>query len=96
VPDLCLPTAAQSADLTQATIVITDANGVDHVLPVFPSGNFHSDHQGSNPIVFPIQAKVVYMGKERQMLMMQTTGDCNSCHTNHGANNAPGRITLPE
>jgi predicted CXXCH cytochrome family protein len=26
---------------------------------------------------------------------MQTTGDCNSCHTQSGANGAPGRILLP-
>jgi hypothetical protein len=38
---------------------------------------------------------VTYMGRERAMVTMQTSGDCNSCHTQNGANAAPGRIVLP-
>jgi len=41
------------------------------------------------------RAKVVYQGRERIMTVAQTIGDCNSCHTQYGANNAPGRILLP-
>jgi len=29
------------------------------------------------------------------MTAPQTSGDCNGCHTQTGANGAPGRITLP-
>jgi len=29
------------------------------------------------------------------MLTPLMTGDCNSCHTETGTNNAPGRIMLP-
>jgi hypothetical protein len=46
-------------------------------------------------VMFPYSAKVSYMGRERAMAAMQTTGDCNSCHTQGGANSAPGRILLP-
>jgi hypothetical protein len=43
----------------------------------------------------PYKAKVTYMGRERAMVAAQTSGDCNSCHTQNGANSAPGRILLP-
>jgi hypothetical protein len=33
--------------------------------------------------------------KERAMVAAQTTGICNSCHTQDGTNLAPGRITVP-
>jgi hypothetical protein len=29
------------------------------------------------------------------MAAAQTVGDCNSCHTENGAQGAPGRIYLP-
>jgi hypothetical protein len=43
----------------------------------------------------PFQAKITYMGRERVMATAQTSGDCNSCHTQAGAMSAPGRIILP-
>ena len=43
----------------------------------------------------PFTAKVTYQGRERAMTAPQTSGDCNGCHTQAGANGAPGRITLP-
>ena len=43
----------------------------------------------------PFKAKVTYMGRERAMAATQTSGDCNACHTQNGANSAPGRILLP-
>ena len=29
------------------------------------------------------------------MVAAQSNGSCNGCHTQNGANGAPGRITLP-
>ena len=41
-------------------------------------------------------AKVVNAaGIERVMVSTLTAGDCNLCHTQNGASNAPGRVTLP-
>jgi hypothetical protein len=91
VPDSCLPTSAQSADLTKAQVVITDKNNQTLTLAVNTSGNFYS----LQTIAFPFTAKVVYQGKQRAMATPQSTGDCNTCHTNAGSNNAPGRIALP-
>jgi hypothetical protein len=88
-PDMCLggTGAAQGA-----SIVVTDANGVAHTLRAGSSGNFSY----SSSIAMPYKAKVVGAnGKERAMAAAQTNGDCNSCHTQRGANGAPGRIFAP-
>ena len=54
-------------------------------------GNF--SYRGT--VAKPYTAKVTYMGKERIMVTAQTSGDCNSCHTQTGVNSAPGRIITP-
>jgi hypothetical protein len=79
-------------------VIITDANGKQTSLGVNSVGNFYSyaPSEGGPDIAFPIHAKVVENGgKQRAMVDSQTTGDCNSCHTQDGANGAPGRITVP-
>ena len=80
-----------------AEVDVTDANG--NVIPI-GAGQFGTTNASGNfyyegPVAFPITAKVVFNGKERAMKQSVTTGDCNSCHTWDGANNAPGRILLP-
>jgi hypothetical protein len=77
---------------TGVTIVITDANGAETTLQPNSVGNFYT----SITIKTPFHAKVVENGKERAMTAAQTSGSCNACHTQAGANGAPGRITLPE
>ena len=79
-----------------STVIITDANGQDHSLPVNTVGNFsHSDLLGFQKFAVPYHAKVVFNGKERAMTAAQTVGNCDSCHTEAGTNMAPGRIMLP-
>jgi hypothetical protein len=85
------PTLCEGANVAGATVVITDANNKTLTLSVNSVGNFYS----SSPVAMPIHAKVVANGAERAMIAAQTTGDCNSCHTESGANSAPGRIMLP-
>jgi len=86
-PDLCY--GADGAD--GARIVITGADGQTITLMPVPSGNFHLRTR----VATPFTAKVTYMGRERAMTVAQPSGHCNSCHTESGANGAPGRITLP-
>lgn len=74
-----------------AKVVITDANGKVTTLTTNTAGNFYA----TAAIAMPFTAKVTFNGKERAMVASQTDGNCNSCHTQNGANNAPGRITLP-
>ncbi|HWA74001.1 MAG TPA: hypothetical protein VG937_16780 [Polyangiaceae bacterium] len=74
------------------TIVITDSKGTAHNITVNSVGNFN--FTGSLPT--PYTAKVTTTaGASRAMLAPQTSGDCNSCHTEKGANGAPGRIVVP-
>jgi mono/diheme cytochrome c family protein len=83
-PDLCNGTGA-------AQVIITDANGNTLTLTPNSAGNFSSRAS----LALPYHAQVVANGKTRAMSAAQSSGDCNSCHTQNGANGAPGRITLP-
>jgi hypothetical protein len=86
-PDLCNGAPSSSG----AQVVITGADG--RVLTLAPNraGNFYSE----TAVAGPYQAKIVTAAGERAMTAQQTSGDCNSCHTQAGANGAPGRIMLP-
>jgi hypothetical protein len=85
------PTNCNGVNVSGASVVITDAQNNVLTLSVNSAGNFYTTAQ----VAFPFHAKVVYNGAERAMSTAQTTGDCNSCHTESGANSAPGRIMLP-
>jgi hypothetical protein len=93
------PTAHEPDDcngVAGATIVITDAKGAAHTITVNSAGNFyHFDYLGVGAIATPYTAKVVMGTAERPMLTPQTSGDCNSCHTESGTLNAPGRVMTP-
>jgi hypothetical protein len=82
------------APATDAEVVITDAMNQVFVLEVNAVGNFFLEDEDAT-LVPPFTAKVVLGGEERQMFTPQTIGDCNSCHTQDGANGAPGRILAP-
>jgi hypothetical protein len=84
---------ADGSKLNGAVVVITDANGKTYALKVNSGGNFRMD--SSSTFATPYRAKLVVGGMERHMATPQTNGDCNACHTQYGANGAPGRIILP-
>ena len=89
-PDLC------NGVNSGMTVVITDVNNTDHVLQVNAAGNFYNDDAyGFLKIPTPYTAKVVSGSNVRAMISSQTNGDCNSCHTESGAQSAPGRIMAP-
>lgn len=87
-PDDCNGAASSAG----ATVVVTDANGAEHRLTANGAGNFFLE---SRSFPLPYTAKVTYEGRERVMVAEQSDGDCNGCHTESGANHAPGRIFLP-
>jgi len=76
-----------------ATVVITAGRVVN--LAVGPTGNFSLSAETSANLTMPYQAKVVRNGVTRAMGSPQSTGNCNGCHTENGANGAPGRILVP-
>jgi len=92
------PTAHEPADCNgsnsngAAVVIITDAMGAAHQIPVDASGNFMLE---GTAIPLPYTARVQVGTATRSMATAQTNGDCNSCHTATGTNGAPGRIMLP-
>jgi hypothetical protein len=90
------PTAHEPDDCNgyadpSASVIITGADGSTLQLSVNAAGNFYSRRS----VVMPYTAKVVIGDRTREMTTPQTTGDCNSCHTSDGAENAPGRVMAP-
>jgi hypothetical protein len=65
-----------------AQVWVTDATGFIFSGVANRSGNFMLE-------------TVRFQGRERRMLGSQIDGDCNGCHTQDGATDAPGRIVLP-
>jgi hypothetical protein len=88
-PDDCFGGPVPSASMPK--IEVTDAQGKVISLPITMSGNFY--YMGD--VAAPFTAKVIYEGRARAMTSPQTSGDCNTCHTQSGANGALGRIVLP-
>jgi hypothetical protein len=77
---------------TGVRVVITGANGQTLTLTPSAAGNFYSN----TAVGASFTAKVTSTaGGSRSMLTMQTSGDCNGCHTQTGASGAPGRIMAP-
>jgi hypothetical protein len=91
-PDLCFGGAPDKT--TPVIIEITDANSKVISLPAYSAGNFFLN-SGTSSLALPFTAKLRYDGRERAMKSPQQSGDCNSCHTQDGANGAPGRLVLP-
>lgn len=92
-PDDCLG-LDDGAEPAYVEITMADARVVK--LAVNSSGNFvYNAIEGGGPVMFPITARVIQGDKERKMFSPQSSGDCNSCHTEAGASGAPGRIVGP-
>jgi hypothetical protein len=87
-PDNCVGSGAYGAD-----VWVQDATGFIFSAKVNRSGNFMLET--THAFVPPFLARVRFQGRERYMLAGGTDGDCNSCHTQDGTMNAPGRIVLP-
>jgi hypothetical protein len=73
------------------TVVITSHTGQAVTLTPNADGNFTY----SGTLALPYTAVVKVGSTTRAMVAAQQSGDCNSCHTQAGANGAPGRITVP-
>ncbi len=74
-----------------ATVVVTDAANKTVNLTVNSAGNFY---YGST-LKAPFTVSVTSGSKTRAMTAKAPSGDCNSCHTQSGTQNAPGRIMAP-
>lgn len=92
-PDDC--NGVDGVDL-EVRIEVRDGAGQIAMVGVNRVGNFFADG-GDLPHGFapPFQIRLVAGENERRMAGAAPTGDCNTCHTQAGANGAPGRILLP-
>ena len=89
-PDDCV--GATTSSYAGAQVIVVDAHGNEFAMTPNSGGNFMGSPGG---FTMPFTAKVTYQGREIDMTTPQTSGDCNACHTEQGANGAPGRIALP-
>jgi hypothetical protein len=98
------PTAHEPNDCNgkaAVQVILTDAKGQVFTLTANTAGNFacgsraRSGFQACAGFTPPYNAKVVSNGVVRHMVGAQTSGDCNSCHTETGTMSAPGRIMAP-
>ena len=78
-------------DYANTKVEVTDANGTIINLNVNSVGNFYY----SKTVPAPYKVRVVKGTDSMDMMKSPPSGDCNSCHTTDGANNAPGRILSP-
>jgi hypothetical protein len=83
-PDLCL-------GVEGVTVRLTDANGAVIEMQTNASGNFYT----TQAIAMPFTAEIEDAGQVVAMATPQSSGDCASCHTDAGANGAPGRVAAP-
>lgn len=74
-----------------ATIEITGADGKVFNLAANEAGNFYTKES----VATPYTARVLFNGKESKMQTPQSSGACNSCHTQGGSDGAPGRVLSP-
>jgi len=73
------------------TVEITGADLNVTTLTTNSAGNFYSRAS----IAMPYGVKLTSNNGTRIMVAHQSVGACNSCHTQTGANAAPGRIMAP-
>jgi len=88
------PTAHEPTDCngeSAVTVNITDAKGKTATITTTGAGNFHS----ATSLTAPFKVSLTSNGRTRAMSNSAPNGDCNGCHTQAGANGAPGRIVAP-
>lgn len=78
-----------------AKVELLDEQGnVTLTLTPNAAGNFMSSAVVPG-VPLPYRARLVANGLARSMTTKQTDGDCNKCHTEQGAEGAPGRLVWP-
>jgi len=82
---------ASSASAGALSVVITEANGTKHTLPVNSVGNFFYEGTIGKPYLAEVSAGMAV----RAMVHSQSSGDCNGCHTVSGGTNTPGADPAP-
>ena len=74
---------------------VKDASGTVYPLQTNLWGNFYLKQSDAPGFQTPYTVSLTFNGQTRTMASSQTSQGCNSCHTQTGANSAPGRILEP-
>ena len=82
---------ASGASPERVIVEIRGANGMTLRLTPNSVGNFAS----RSTVMLPYTVRVLVGDRERRMNTPQMDGDCNTCHSQAGENDSPGRIILP-
>ncbi len=85
------PDATTGAGLEGASVLVTDADGRTLTLHTNAAGNFYT----AESLTFPVRVEVQKDGIGVAMNQAAPHGDCNGCHGDPPANDAPGRLFLP-
>jgi mono/diheme cytochrome c family protein len=93
-PDGHVPNDCNGVD-AGVSVVVTDKQERTYTLKPNTAGNFYLRRSSSTPFEYPYRIKLVSAEGERVMHTPQTSGDCNACHTEQGAQGAPGRVLAP-
>jgi len=87
--------ADDCAGAPDLTITLTDFDGTEWPMVGNSVGSFWL--APDSPLVMPYTARITdRAGNERVKQVPVDNGDCASCHTEEGANGAPGRLLPPE
>lgn len=85
------PTDCNAANPAGVQVQITGMDGKIFLLHANRVGTFVLRER----VALPYKARVLSQGRVREMKSAQSSGDCNSCHTQSGTAGAPGRVLLP-
>lgn len=91
--DECNGNAGDPSTGRKTWVEVTDATDRPFIIEPNRSGNFYTTH----PFRLPLRRVRVISpsGVVGEMSSAPPSGDCNSCHTREGADDAPGRIVAP-
>jgi hypothetical protein len=95
-PDDCNGVASGLDDKGKPDVQIIITDRSMRTLPPIPVNSVGNFLLGGDPVLVPFWVKVVSKGKENKMMMQAPHGNCNACHTQMGAEGAPGRIQMPQ
>lgn len=73
---------------------LVNGQGDSALIFVFAGSVFPTAHEPDDCLA-PTTAGVLFQGRVRVMATPTAEGDCNTCHSQSGNTDAPGRILLP-
>lgn len=83
-------TGAKPVGVEGAQVYVSDAKGRWLTLTANSVGNFYT----AEDLTPPMKVQVAFGSKRMAMVSAPPSGSCNSCHSNPGLQDAPGRLFI--